>query len=155
MPVISFPFNPPLYISSTQCCQEGHTSKCELKNSGLHFTPCSHCFGENKIAMHIGAMEYELCNFNDSACNLNALIFALKLVLHSVKMDGKICADNCKLQADIKLQIKHHDKKEKLWKKGRASSSCFFNGTFSLICGQGTLRVQFELGPAKYVADSE
>lgn len=47
--------------------------------------------------MHIGAMEYELCDFNDSGCNLNALIFALKLVLHSVKMDGKICADNCKL----------------------------------------------------------
>lgn len=59
--------------------------------------PCSHCFGESKIAMHIGAMEYEPCYFNDSAYNLNALIFALKLVLHSVKMDGKICADNCKL----------------------------------------------------------
>lgn len=56
--------------------------------------PCFHCFAENKIAMHIGAMEYELCNFNDSAYTSNALTFALKLVLHNVKMDGKICADN-------------------------------------------------------------
>ena len=29
--------------------------------------------------------------------NFKCFIFALKLVLHNVKMDGKICADNCKL----------------------------------------------------------
>lgn len=40
-------------------------------------------------------------------------------------------------------------------KKKKAMYFSFFNATFCLIFGQGTLHFHFELGPAKYVAGSE
>lgn len=39
-------------------------------------------------------MKYELCNFRDFPYKLNALIFAFKLVLHIIKMNGKILSSN-------------------------------------------------------------
>lgn len=42
--------------------------------------------------MHVWATKYELCDFDDSAWELNALKFALKLVLHKMKMNSKIHA---------------------------------------------------------------
>lgn len=35
------------------------------------------------------SLEYELCNFGDSTYKLNAFIFAFKLALYNVKMNGK------------------------------------------------------------------
>lgn len=37
--------------------------------------------------MHVQAMKYELCNFNDSEYRLNALVF--KLLLHNINMNSK------------------------------------------------------------------
>ena len=39
-------------------------------------------------------MRYKLCDFRDSANELNALIFSLTLALPIVTLDGKIHVDN-------------------------------------------------------------
>lgn len=44
--------------------------------------------------MHVLGKKYKLYNFGDSACELNVLIFTSKMVLHSIKMNSKIHANN-------------------------------------------------------------
>ena len=44
--------------------------------------------------MHVWTIKYELCDFGDSAQELNALKFALKLILYKVKMNNKIHASD-------------------------------------------------------------
>lgn len=56
---------------------------------------CFHCSGQNQIPMHVQAMKTELYIFSDSAHML--LHFHLKLTLYSIKINGKICANNLKL----------------------------------------------------------
>lgn len=42
-----------------------------------------HCqgFGNNGIHMHVLVMKYKSCNFGNSAYDLNAIIFAFKVVI--------------------------------------------------------------------------
>lgn len=56
---------------------------------------CFHCSGKNQIPMHVQAMETKLYIFSDSTHML--LHFHLKLTLHNIKINGKICANNLKL----------------------------------------------------------
>ena len=62
--------------------------------------------------MHVWTIKYELCDFGDSAQELNALNFALKWILYKVKMNNKIHTDDFYfhfIQNNIKAN-KHHDK---------------------------------------------
>lgn len=53
----------------------------------VSFVQCFHSSAKNEIHMHVQAMKYELCNFNDSEYHLNALVF--KLLLHNINMNSK------------------------------------------------------------------
>lgn len=55
---------------------------------------CFHCSGKNEIRRHIGATRCKLCNVGDSPYELNRFIFAFKLALYNITVNGKIPDNN-------------------------------------------------------------
>ena len=45
----------------------------------LVFAQCFHCLSKKEIHMRVQSMKYKLCNFSDSADELNSLIFTFKI----------------------------------------------------------------------------
>lgn len=45
-----------------------------------------HCSDKNKMHMHAQAMKYKLCDFGDSTCKLNAVIFVFETGIPQCEM---------------------------------------------------------------------
>lgn len=54
--------------------------KCNKSNQ-IRFVQHFQCSGKNEIQMHVLVMKYKLYNFGNSPYELNAIIFAFKIVI--------------------------------------------------------------------------
>lgn len=60
-------------------------SRSSLVGSRISHVAYTNLKSKNEIHMHAQTMKYKWCYFSDFGCNLNALIFVLRLAFHNIQ----------------------------------------------------------------------